>query len=76
MRGRPAGERELGVLGGIAAADPVVILGEHGAIAADEHRTERLVARRQGLRRELYAATQVDEFALFRHEVSGCAVPQ
>ena len=38
VRGRPAGEFELGVAGPVTAGHPVVVLGEHRAVAGDQHR--------------------------------------
>jgi hypothetical protein len=42
----------------ITATDPVTILADHGAVSADKHRSERLVARIQGFAGQLDRADQ------------------
>ncbi|WP_256329313.1 hypothetical protein [Nitrosomonas sp. Nm33] len=51
----------------VATAYTIAILGEHGPIRRDEHRSKWLVTRFQGLGRQLYAAAQVLQVSIGQH---------
>ena len=72
VRRGPARNLELGVTRLIAAGHVVVVLEEDGAVGRDEHRAERLVARRQRRGRKLHAAEQVTHVHIVHH----CGLPR
>ncbi len=53
---RPLRDRELGMPGGVAVLDSVVILEQRSAVRRDQNRAERFVARLQGRAGEFDAA--------------------
>jgi hypothetical protein len=62
--GGPSRQLELRMPGPFTRSDPVVILGEDGAVSGDEHRPERLVALLQSLRRQFHATAQMPQLVV------------
>src|SRR5699024_5702159 len=74
---RPPDDRKLRMLGTVTPGDVVVILEEHLTVRADQHRTERLVPRPQGLGGQIHRTPQVPQVVIVHHvaSVRSCSVP-
>ena len=73
---RPAGDRELGVAGGVAVLDAVAVLEKRGAVGVDQHRAERFVAVVERLAGEFHAAAQVFEVVVADRHRPECTQPR